>query len=80
MIDNVLQKLRSLCLMCLRFLLLADVNSVVNELLRIASYILPLFLSYLQIRNDHLHKHLETILHKKLGEIVFLRQYTQHID
>ena len=71
MIHDMFQKFSSLCLMSLRFLFLTDVNRIIHEFFWIISNIFPLFLSYLEERNDYLHEHFESIGDKKLREVNF---------
>ena len=80
MINNVFQKLSSLCLMRLRFLLLAYINRVIYEFFGIVRNIFPLFLSYLKEWKDNLHEHFKCICDKKVPEVTFFGQHAEHID
>jgi hypothetical protein len=57
--------------MRLRLLFLADVNRIINEFFRVISNIFPFFLSYLEVRKDHLHEHFESIGNEKVRKVDF---------
>jgi hypothetical protein len=66
--------------MCLRLLLLAYIDSVIDEFFRVVDYIFLFLFCDSEVWNNYTEQHFEGVGHKELREVIFFRKYTKHID